>query len=43
MIVLFDQMLPNYANRFDMPNFRAVRDAGTNFKQAYLGYMASGP
>ena len=34
-------MLPNYANRFDMPNFRAVRDAGTNFKQAYLGYMAS--
>lgn len=41
LIVLFDQMLPNYANRFDMPNFRAVRDAGTNFKQAYLGYMAS--
>jgi hypothetical protein len=41
LIVLFDQMLPGYANRFDMPNYRAIRDAGTNFKKAYLGYMAS--
>ena len=24
-----------------MPNFRRIRDAGTNFKNAYLGYMAS--
>jgi hypothetical protein len=41
VIVLFDQMLPEYADQFDMPNFRAVRDAGTYFKNAYLGYMAS--
>jgi hypothetical protein len=41
LIVLFDQMLPKYANQFDMPNYRAIRDAGTNFKNAYLGYMAS--
>ena len=41
LIVLFDQMLPKYANQFDMPNFRALRDGGTNFKNAYLGYMAS--
>lgn len=41
LIVLFDQMLPEYANQFDMPNFRSVRDAGTYFKNAYLGYMAS--
>lgn len=41
LIVLFDQMVPEYADQFDMPNFRAVRDAGTNFKRAYLGYMAS--
>jgi arylsulfatase A-like enzyme len=41
LIVLFDQMLPKYANQFDMPNFRALRDDGTNFKNAYLGYMAS--
>ncbi len=24
-----------------MPNYRSLRDAGTNFKRAYLGYMAS--
>ncbi|MET1012474.1 MAG: alkaline phosphatase family protein [Actinomycetota bacterium] len=41
LIVLFDQMLPEYANQFDMPNYRSLRDAGTNFKRAYLGYMAS--
>ena len=41
LIVLFDQMVPEYANQFDMPNFRSLRDAGTNFKRAYLGYMAS--
>src|SRR4026209_2004802 len=41
LIVLFDQMLPGYADQFDMPNFRSLRDAGTNFKRAYLGYMAS--
>ena len=41
LIVLFDQMVPAYADKFDMPNFRRIRDAGTEFKQAYLGYMAS--
>jgi arylsulfatase A-like enzyme len=41
LIVLFDQMLPRYADQFNMPNFRRLRDQGTNFKNAYLGYMAS--
>ena len=41
LIVLFDQMLPKYADQFNMPNFRRLRDSGTNFKNAYLGYMAS--
>jgi hypothetical protein len=41
LIVLFDQMVPRYANLFDMPNFRKLRNAGTNFRNAYLGYMAS--
>jgi hypothetical protein len=41
IIVLFDQMVPKYADQFDMPNFRAMRGQGTNFKNAYLGYMAS--
>src|SRR6195952_3183638 len=41
LIVLFDQMLPQYADQFAMPNFRKVRDAGVNYNKAYLGYMAS--
>jgi hypothetical protein len=41
LIVLFDQMVPKYADQFDMPNYRRIRDAGTDFKNAYLGYMAS--
>jgi len=40
-IILFDQMLSKYADQFDMPNFRRLRDDGANFKNAYLGYMAS--
>lgn len=41
LVVLFDQMVPRYANQFDMPNFRRLRNTGTFFKDAYLGYMAS--
>jgi hypothetical protein len=41
LIVLFDQMLPKYADDFNMPNFRMLRDSGTNFNDAYLGYMGS--
>lgn len=41
LIVLFDQMVPKYADIFHMPNFRRLRDSGRNFKEAYLGYMAS--
>ena len=41
MIVLFDQMVPQYADQFAMPNFRSLRASGTNFNKAYLGYMAS--
>src|SRR4051812_16497637 len=41
VIVLFDQMLPQYADQFRMPNFRQIRDAGVNYNKAYLGYMAS--
>lgn len=41
VIVLFDQMVPQYADQFAMPNFRSLRDSGTSFNKAYLGYMAS--
>lgn len=41
LIVLFDQMVPQYADQFAMPNFRKLRGDGTYFKDAYLGYTAS--
>jgi arylsulfatase A-like enzyme len=41
VIVLFDQMLPQYADQFRMPNFRKLRDHGVDYNKAYLGYMAS--
>lgn len=41
LIVLFDQMRPEYADRFGMTNFQALRGGGTNFRGAYLGYMGS--
>jgi hypothetical protein len=41
VIVLFDQMVPSYADDFHMPNYRRLRDAGTNFNKAHLGYMGS--
>jgi hypothetical protein len=41
LVVLFDQMLPQYADRFAMPNFRRLQHRGETFRRAYLGYMAS--
>jgi len=41
LIVLFDQMRPEYADRFGMQNFKSLRDRGTNFQDAILGYMGS--
>lgn len=41
LIVLFDQMRPEYADRFNMTNFKRLRRQGTNFEDAYLGYMGS--
>lgn len=41
LIVLFDQMRPEYADRFNMTNFKALRGDGTNFRNAQLGYMGS--
>lgn len=37
LIVLFDQMLPQYADEFAMPTFRRLRGTGTDYNRAYLG------
>jgi predicted AlkP superfamily pyrophosphatase or phosphodiesterase len=41
LMVLFDQMRPEYADRFNMPNFRRLRAQGSDFKNASLGYMGA--
>jgi hypothetical protein len=41
LIVLFDQMRPDYPDRFGMTNVKKLRDEGTSFEDAYLGYMGS--
>ena len=41
LIVVLDQMLPEYVDRFDMDNVRALMDGGVSFENAYLGHMAA--
>jgi hypothetical protein len=41
LIVLFDQLRPEYPDRFGMTNFQSVRDGGRYFKKSYVGYMGS--
>jgi hypothetical protein len=41
MIVVIDQFVPEYVERFDMANVRALMDGGVNFKRAILGHMAA--
>ena len=41
VIVVIDQFLPEYVERFDMRNVRAIMGRGVNFKRALLGHMAA--
>jgi hypothetical protein len=41
MVVVIDQLRPDYVERFDMANVRAVMDDGVNFQRALLGHMAA--
>lgn len=41
LVVLFDQMRPEYPDRFGMTNVQRLRGQGTSFQNAFLGYMAS--
>src|SRR5687767_2868188 len=41
MIVVIDQWLPEYVDRFGMANARAVMNGGVNFERAMLGHMAA--
>ena len=41
LIVVLDQFRPDYVNKFDMRNVKALMRDGVNFENAYLGHMAS--
>jgi len=41
MIVVMDQMQPEYATQFDMTNVLWLQNNGVNFPKAYVGDMAS--
>ena len=41
MIVVMDQMRPEYAQQYDMSNVQWLQSHGVNFKNAYVGDMAS--
>ncbi len=41
MIVVIDQFRPDYVERFDMANVRALMRGGVNFERAMLGHMAA--
>jgi type I phosphodiesterase/nucleotide pyrophosphatase len=41
LIIVLDQMRPDYVERFDMANVRALLNGGVNFPRAVLGHMAA--
>ena len=41
MIVVMDQMRPEYAKQYDMTNVLWLQSHGVNFPKAYVGDMAS--
>jgi hypothetical protein len=41
LIVVMDQMRPEYVDQFDMDNVRRLQREGVDYRRAYLGHMAS--
>jgi hypothetical protein len=41
LIIVLDQMRPDYVERFDMENVAAIMAGGVNFHRAILGHMAA--
>jgi hypothetical protein len=39
--MVFDQMRPDYIDRFDLPNFKRLRAASRHYPDAYVGHLAS--
>ena len=41
LLLVFDQMRPDYIDRFDLRHFKAVRDSSRHYPQAYVGHLGS--
>jgi hypothetical protein len=41
MILVFDQMRPDYIDRFGLENFKRFRAASRNYPEAYVGHLGS--
>jgi hypothetical protein len=41
MIMVFDQMRPDYIDRFDLKNFKRFRGSSRNYPEAYVGHLGS--
>jgi hypothetical protein len=41
LIIVLDQMRPDYVERFDMEHVRSLMEGGVNFPNAILGHMAA--
>lgn len=41
LIIVLDQLRPQYVRRFDMDNVRALMEGGVSFPRAVLGHMAA--
>lgn len=41
VVMVFDQMRPDYIDKFNLPNFKRVRSSGVNFSEALVGHLPS--
>ena len=41
VLMVFDQMRPDYIDRYDLPNFKRLRATSRNYPDAYVGHLGS--
>jgi len=41
LVMVFDQMRPDYIDRFNLQNFKRLRDSSRHYPEAYVGHLSS--
>jgi hypothetical protein len=41
LIMVFDQMRPDYIDRFDLKNFKRLRESSRHYPEAYIGHLGA--